>query len=189
MAGHSKWNNIKHRKGAVDAKKAKVFSQISKLIKNAVKEGGSGDPDANPSLRPILEKARSANMPKEKVSRAIDRGLGKTAQGTVFQEIVYEGFGVSGVACMVQAVTDNANRTGGDVRHIFSKYGGSLGGPNSASYMFERTKDGGYSPTMLIDITNESDIEQLIKMVDALRDHDDVEDVYLATELPEEEDA
>ena len=189
MAGHSKWNNIKHKKGATDAKKAKVFSAISKLIKNAVKEGGSGDPDANPSLRPLLDKARAANMPKEKVTRAIDRGLGKTASGAVFQETLYEGYGPGGVACLVQSVTDNPNRTGGDVRFIFSKHGGSLGGPNSASFMFQRSADGsGFEPTMPMEIEDEKQLEQLIQMVDALREHDDVEDVYVATILEEEDE-
>lgn len=187
MAGHSKWNNIKHKKGATDAKKAKVFSAISKLIKSAVKEGGSGDPDANPSLRPLLDKARSANMPKEKVMRAIDRGLGKTAAGTTFQETLYEGYGPGGVACLVQAVTDNPNRTGGDIRFIFSKHGGSLGGPNSASFMFQRSSDGsGYEPTMPLQIEDEKQLSQLVQMIAALREHDDVEDVYVATILEEE---
>lgn len=186
MAGHSKWNNIKHRKGAVDAKKAKIFSQISKLIRSAVKEGGSGDPDTNPSLRPILDKARAANMPKEKVSTAIDRGLGKTAAGAIFQETLYEGFGVAGVPCMVQTVTDNPNRTGGDIRFIFSKHGGSLGSPNSASYMFQRTADGtGYEPTMPMPVDDESQRRQLQKMVNTLLEHDDVEDVYLAADIGE----
>jgi YebC/PmpR family DNA-binding regulatory protein len=187
MAGHSKWNNIKHGKGAADAKRSKAFTQISKLIKSAVKEGGSGDPDANPYLRPILEKARAANMPKEKVSKAIDRGLGKTASGVVFQEILYEGFGPAGIACMVQAVTDNPNRTGGDIRHIFSKHGGSLGGPNSASYMFQRTADGiGYEPTMPMPVDDPEQLKQLQTMVDLLREYDDVEDVYVATDLGED---
>jgi YebC/PmpR family DNA-binding regulatory protein len=189
MAGHSKWNNIKHRKGAVDAKRSKIFTNISKLIKSAVREGNSGDPDANPYLRPILEKARAANMPKEKVQRAIDRGLGKTESGSLFQEILYEGFGPGGVACLVQASTDNPNRTGGEVRHIFTKNGGSLGGPNSANYMFTRSADGtGFVPNMLIEVENSTQLSHLQNMVESLREYDDVEDVYVCANLGETED-
>jgi len=186
MAGHSKWNNIKHRKGAMDAKKAQAFTQISKLIKSAVKEGGSGDPDMNPLLRPILDKARAANMPKDKIAKAIDRGLGKSATGAIFQDLNYEGFGPGGIPLIVQASTDNANRTGGDVRHLFSKHGGSLGGPNSVSYMFTRTADGtGYESTMPFEFSDDAHRQKVQTLVDALLEHDDVEDVYVGAKLDE----
>jgi len=188
MAGHSKWNNIKHKKGAADEKKAKTFSQISKLIKNAVKETSNGNPDTNPSLRLVLDKARAANMPKEKIQRAIDRGLGKSAEGASYQESMYEGFGFGGIPIMVQAVTENPNRTGGDIRHLFSKHGGSLGSPNSVSYMFQRSADGqGYEALMPLPFNDETQKEKVTTLVDALREYDDVEDVYVAAQLDEDE--
>ena len=116
---------------------AKVFSQVSRLIRVAVKEGGSGDPEMNPALRTALDKARSANMPKENVQRAIDRGLGKSASGAQLNEVVYEGYGPHGVGFLVTAITDNRNRTGSEVRSMFEKAGGSLGSPGSAAYLFE----------------------------------------------------
>lgn len=188
MSGHSKWNNIKQRKGVADDKKAKAFGQISKLIKNAVKEGGNGNPDTNAGLRLILEKARSANMPKDKVQRAIDRGLGKSATGVRLQESMYEGFGFGGTPIMVQAITDNANRTGGDIRHLFSKHGGSLGSPNSVSYLFQRSSDGqGYEAMMPFPFADEAQKEKVQALVDSLREYDDVEDVYVGAHLDEDE--
>jgi YebC/PmpR family DNA-binding regulatory protein len=129
MSGHSKWNNIKNKKAATDAKKGKVFGYIGRQIRVAVKEGGSGDPNTNPSLRMALEKAREANMPRANVDRAIERGLGKSKGGNVIEEVVYEGYGAGGVGFLVSSVTDNRNRTGAEVRGLFERYGGSLGGP------------------------------------------------------------
>jgi len=180
MAGHSKWNNIKNRKGAVDAKRGKIFSQLAKQIKTAVKEGGSGDPETNPALRPILDKARAANMPKDNIQRAIDRGLGKSSRGAQLQEVTYEGYGPGGVGIVVAAVTENQNRTSSEVRTAFSRNNGSLGGPNSAAYLFERTDDGEYQATMSQDISDEQQIKQLEAIIDTLRENDDVEDVYVA---------
>jgi YebC/PmpR family DNA-binding regulatory protein len=178
MAGHSKWNNIKNRKGAADAKKGKVFSALSKLIKTTTKEGKSGDPNHNPGLRLILEKARAANMPKENIQRAIDRGLGKGKAGAI-QEIVYEGFGPGGVALIVVAQTDNPQRTAGEVRATFSKAGGALGGPGSVGYMFERHGEE-YTVTIPMELTDEAHIIQIEELMDTLRSNDDVEDVYTA---------
>ena len=186
MAGHSKWNNIKNRKGAVDKKRGKIFGQISKLIRVAVKEGGSGDADSNPALRVALDKAKAANMPNTNIDRAIERGLGKTASGATIQEIVYEGFGPGGVAVLVVAQTDNTNRTSSEMKFAFSRNGGSLGGPGSAMYMFTRDDDGGYVCTMPIE-TDEATKNQLESLVEKLRESDDVEDVYLATQLDEDE--
>lgn len=187
MAGHSKWNNIKNRKGAVDAKRAKIFGQISKLIRIAVKEGGSGDPKFNPGLRVVLDKAKAANMPNTNIDRAIQRGLGKSASGASIQEIVYEGFGPGGVAMLVVALTDNPNRTASEVKYAFSRGGGSLGGPGSAMYMFKRDQDGGYVCTMPLEV-DETTASQLLDLIDKLRESDDVEDIYLAADIEESEE-
>lgn len=185
MAGHSKWANIKHRKGAMDAKRAKVFSQVSKIIRTAVKEGGSADPDSNPGLRLALDKARAANMPKEKVSKAIDRGLGITSSGAAVSPITYEGFGPSGVALIIEAATDNPNRTGGEIRHLLSKQGGSLAGPNAASYLFRRSQDGStLEPTMPMEISDTQTRDKIQSLIEALLEHDDVDDVYTNASWP-----
>lgn len=180
MAGHSKWNNIKNRKNAVDAKRGKAFSQISKLIRAAVREGGSDDPQFNPTLRTILDKARAANMPKDNIQRAIDRGMGRSSSGATLQEIVYEGFGPGGVAILAVAVTDNANRTAGEIRFMFSKAGGSLAGPGSAMYMFERDGEGGYTCTMPMQEVSDADATNVSELVESLLGCEDIEDVYTA---------
>lgn len=181
MAGHSKWHNIQQRKGAVDAKKAKVFCDLSKLIRIAVKRGGSGDQKFNPGLRVVLDKARAANMPNVNVERAIQRGLGKSASGASIQEIIYEGFGPGGVALLAVAHSDNPNRTAAEVKFAFSRNDGSLGTPGCAMYMFKRDNDGGYACTMPIEI-DEMTFHSLMNLVDAIQAIEDIEDVYLATE-------
>ena len=186
MAGHSKWENIKRRKGAVDAKRGKVFSEIARLIRAAVKESGSGDPDQNPSLRPLMDKARAANMPKDNIQRAIDRGLGKSKDGKTYEELSYEGYAAGGVGVIVTAVTDNRNRTGSEVRFAFSKFGGSLGGPGSAMYMFQQDATGGYVPTIPAMGVAEADLEKVEKLTEALEAIDDVESVF--TNIPESEE-
>lgn len=181
MAGHSKWNNIKNRKGAQDKIKGKAFSMAAKQIKIAVQEGKSGDPKSNPSLRLALDKARSVNMPKDKIQKAIDRGLGKTAAGAVLKENVYEGYAPGGVGLIITTVTDNVNRTGSEIKSFLSKSGGSLGSPGSVSFMFNR--DGGdYKTTMPMQIEDEKQQEKLQEIIDSLRDMDDVEDVYCTGE-------
>ncbi len=187
MAGHSKWHNIQQRKGAVDAKRAKVFGYISKLIRIAVKQGGTGDPKFNPGLRVVLEKARAANMPNVNVERAIQRGLGKSASGASIQEIIYEGFGPGGVALLAVAHSDNPNRTAAEVKFAFSRNGGSLGGPGSAMYMFKRDNDGGYVCTMPLEI-DEATTGSLLELVDALRGLEDIEEIYVATNIEEGEE-
>jgi YebC/PmpR family DNA-binding regulatory protein len=186
MAGHSKWANIKNRKGAQDSKRGKIFGQVSKLIRIAVKEGNSGDPKFNPALRVVLDKARAANMPKDKIQKAIDRGLGKTASGAVIQEIVYEGYGPGGVGVIVVAMTDNTQRTASEVKSAFSKAGGSLGGPNAAMFMFSRNQEGEYVPTMPTKVEDEQIREQLNGLVESLQESDDVEDVYISAEDSDE---
>ncbi len=181
MAGHSKWNNIKNRKGAQDIKRGKAFSQCAKAIKSAIKEGGGGDVKFNPSLRLALDKARAVNMPNDKIQKAIDRGMGKTAAGTVMDEINYEGFAAGGVGMIISSITDNKNRTASEIRTIMSKAGGALGSPGCASYMFNRV-EGEYQVTMPMAITDEEQQQNLQELMDSLRELDDVEDVYIAGE-------
>jgi YebC/PmpR family DNA-binding regulatory protein len=176
MSGHSKWSTIKHKKGALDEKKGRVFSQLAKLIRVAVKQGQSGDVNFNPSLRLVVDKAKAANMPKEKIQKAIDRGLGKSANGRAIQEIVYEGFGPQGIGLLIVAMTDNSQRTSAEIRNLLSKAGGSLAGPGSVRYMFTRTGED-YTTTMPMPITDPSLIEKLENLLDELHELDEVEEV------------
>jgi len=176
MSGHSKWSNIKNHKGAVDAKRGKVFTLIAKQIKIAVKEGKSGDPVHNPSLRLYMDKARAVNMPKENIQRAVDRGLGR-GKGGAIQEIVYEGFARDGVALVIVAQTDNPQRTAAEVRATLSKAGGSLGGPGSVMYMFERVNDE-YKVTIPMELDDEDQIIALEELLETIRANTDVEDVF-----------
>ncbi len=136
MAGHSKWANIKHRKGAADAKRGKVFSKIAKEISVAARIGG-GDPGANPTLRTIIQKARSVNMPADNIDRAIKKGTGE-AGGEAPIEVFYEGYAPGGIALLVQCLTDNRNRTAAEVRFVFSRHNGSLGSTGSTARLFDR---------------------------------------------------
>lgn len=135
MAGHSKWANIKHKKAAQDAKRGKVFTRLIKEITVSARLGG-GDPDSNPRLRLAMDKAYDQNMPKDNVERAIKRGCG-ALEGADYEEIRYEGYGISGAAVMVDCMTDNRVRTVSDVRHAFTKYGGNLGTDGSVSFLFK----------------------------------------------------
>ena len=136
MAGHSKWANIQHRKGAQDKKRGKLFTKLIREITVAAKMGGS-DLDANPRLRLAIDKAKAQSMPKDNIDRAIKRGAGETG-GEDFMEIRYEGYGPGGTAVMVDCLTDNRNRTVADVRHAFTKFGGNLGADGSVSYLFNQ---------------------------------------------------
>ena len=136
MSGHSKWSTIKHKKGKEDAKRGQLFSKLARAIMVAAKEGGA-DPASNATLAAAIEKARSYSMPKDNIDRAIERGAGKEG-GDAFEAIVYEGYGPSGVAIIVEVLTDNRNRSAADVRSIFTKHNGSLGGPGSVAWIFER---------------------------------------------------
>jgi YebC/PmpR family DNA-binding regulatory protein len=137
MAGHSKWAGIKHKKAVVDARRGKLFTKLARAITVAAKEGG-GDPDGNPRLALAIAKARDASMPKDNIERAIAKGTGEGADAAALEDVVYEGYGPGGVAMLVEAVTDNRNRTGSEVRHLFSKHGGSLGEPGSVAYLFDK---------------------------------------------------
>ena len=136
MSGHSKWHTIKHKKGAADAKRGKIFTRLIKELTVAARAGG-GDPDMNPRLRTIVQEAKANNMPRENIERAIRRGTGEEP-GVSYEEIVYEGYGPGGVALLVQTLTDNKNRTVGEIRHTFSKYAGNLAAENSVAWMFTR---------------------------------------------------
>jgi YebC/PmpR family DNA-binding regulatory protein len=136
MSGHSKWHTIKHKKGAADAKRGKIFTRIIKELTVAARNGG-GDPDMNPRLRTIIADAKQVNMPADNIKRAIRRGTGEE-EGVNYEEVMYEGYGPGGVAVLVDTLTDNRNRTVSEVRHTFGKYGGNLGEANSVAWMFEK---------------------------------------------------
>src|SRR5881398_1697598 len=137
MSGHSKWSSIKHKKGAADAKRGKLFSKLARAIIVAAREGGP-DPANNLALQNAVEKARSYSMPKDNIERAIARGSGAGADSEAFEQITYEGYGPNGVAIIVEALSDNRNRTAADVRHIFAKNDGNLGGSGAVAWLFER---------------------------------------------------
>ena len=136
MSGHSKWSTIKHKKGAADAKRGKVFTRILKEMTVAARLGG-GDPAGNPRLRAAVAEAKASNMPKDNIERAIKRGTGEL-EGATYEEITYEGYGPGGVAIIVEALTDNTNRTTPEIRHAFEKHGGNLGTPGSVRFQFEK---------------------------------------------------
>src|SRR4051812_34655478 len=137
MSGHSKWSTIKHKKGAADVKRGKLFSKLSRAIIVAAKEGGP-DVDGNLALQNAIEKARSYSMPKDNIERAIARGAGTDADASTFEHVLYEGYAAAGVAVLVTTLTDNRNRTASDVRHPFAKNGGNLGTDGSVAWLFER---------------------------------------------------
>jgi YebC/PmpR family DNA-binding regulatory protein len=137
MSGHSKWSSIKHKKGAADAKRGQLFSKLARAIIVAARDGGP-DPAANLALQNAIEKARSYSMPKENIERAIARGSGSAGDSDAFEQITYEGYGPNGVAIIVEAVTDNRNRTASEVRHVFAKHDGNLGTSGAVSWLFER---------------------------------------------------
>jgi len=180
VSGHSKWSTIKHKKGKEDAKRGQLFSKLARAIMVAAKEGGP-DPASNATLAAAIEKARSYSMPKDNIDRAVERGAGKEG-GEAFEAIVYEGYGPNGVALIVEVLTDNRNRSAADVRSIFTKHNGSLGGPGSVAWIFERrgsiTVDGGrFSEDDVIDAAIEGGAE------DVTVDGDTIEVVTEPTEL------
>ena len=242
MAGHSKWANIKHRKGAQDAKRGKIFTKIIKELTVASRIGG-GDPDINPRLRTAVDKAKQANMPKDNVDRAIKKGTGDL-DGVSYDEGLFEGYGPGGVALIVEFLTDNRTRTVADVRHCFSKYGGNLGVSGSVAFLFDRkglisfSADNNFDQIFEIaleagaeDVKDEGDVyevitdpgdfipvreamaaaelqwetaetpmipqnqvmlegksaETMLKLMDALEDNDDVQNVYANFDISDDE--
>jgi len=137
MSGHSKWASIKHKKAIVDSRRGQQFTKLARAITVAARDGG-GDADANPTLANAVQKARDASMPKDNIERAIAKGTGEGADAAAIESVVYEGYGPGGVAILIEALTDNRNRTGAGVRHIFTKHAGTLGEPGSVAYLFEK---------------------------------------------------
>jgi len=159
MSGHSKWSTIKRQKEANDAKRGQIFTKLAKAITIAVRSGGGiADPEKNFKLRLSIEKARSLNMPKENIQRAIDRGSG-TKGGVDWSEVVYEGYGPEGIAVIVEAATDNRNRTGAEIKNIFERAGGSLAGPGAVSFQFKKVG--------LLTVTKKDNVdEQILSLID-----------------------
>jgi YebC/PmpR family DNA-binding regulatory protein len=242
VSGHSKWSSIKHKKGAADAKRGKLFSKLSRAIIVAAKEGGP-DPAGNLSLQNAIEKARSYSMPKDNIERAIARGSGQDADAAAFETIVYEGYASGGVAVIAEALTDNRNRTAAEVRHIFAKNDGNLGEAGSVAWLFERrvvvVVDGGADEDELtlaaaeggaddvqrdgstwevtaapehlsavreavesagftvenaelalvakttIEVDDENQAKKVLRLIDALEENDDVQEVYANFDIPE----
>jgi YebC/PmpR family DNA-binding regulatory protein len=243
LSGHSKWSSIKHKKGAADAKRGKLFSKLARAIIVAAKEGG-GDPANNLALQNAIDKAKSYSMPKDNIERAIAKGAGEGTDGSAFETIVYEGYGPEGVAVIAEALTDNKNRTASEVRHIFAKFGGNLGTSGAVAWQFERRgvvlvsadgvdedelflaaadagaedleQDGGVFqvtsapeslaamrvaieeagftiesaelslvPKTTVAVDDESKARQLMRLIDALEDDDDVQEVYANFDIPE----
>jgi len=244
LSGHSKWSSIKHKKGAADAKRGQLFSKLSKAIIVAAKNGG-GDPANNLALQNAIEKAKSYSMPRDNIDRAIAKGSGADADADAFESITYEGYGPEGVAVIVEALTDNRNRTAADVRHMFAKHGGNLGTDGSVSWQFERrgvvvvsaegvdedelflaAADGGADdieqdgsvfqitsapeqlaavrtavesagftvdsselmliPKTTIAVEDEAKARQVMRLIDALEENEDVQDVYANFDISEE---
>lgn len=170
MSGHSKWANIKNKKAKMDAQKGKIYTRFSKLIIVAVREGGP-DPNSNSKLKDVIEKAKQANMPNENIERAIKRATGELS-GADYEEIMYEGYGPSGVAILVDATTDNRNRTAGEMRHIFDKHGGNLGETGCVAWMFEK------KGLIIVEKNDSTDVEEIMMLaIDAgAEDVDEQED-------------
>lgn len=169
MSGHSKWSTIKRQKGAADIKRGQTFTKVANSITIAVKAGGSGDPASNPRLRMVIEEARSLNMPKENIQRAIDRGLGVGKEA--LEEVIYEGFGPGKVAFYVEAVTDNRLRTLQEIKNLFERSGGNLAGQGAVAYMFEKKGE------IRVKGKGESSEEEMLELIDlGARDVEDFEE-------------
>jgi len=179
MSGHSKWHSIKHKKAIVDARRGQHFTKLARAITVAAREGG-GDPDGNPALALAIQKARDASMPKDNIERAIAKGTGEALDADQIETVLYEGYGPGGVALLIEALTDNRNRTGAEVRHLLSKHGGNLGEPGSVSYLFDKRG------VIVVDASR-YDEEDLLPAVDAgAQDIERDEDVYEVITAPGE---
>jgi YebC/PmpR family DNA-binding regulatory protein len=173
MSGHSKWHTIKHKKGAADAKRGKLFTRLIKELTVAARNGG-GDPDMNPRLRTIIADARAANMPADNIKRAIRRGTGEE-EGVTYDEVTYEGYGPGGVAIIIETLTDNRNRTVGELRHCLTKWGGNLGESNSVAWMFEKKG--------VINVAKEKSTEETLMNAALEAGADDMNDIGGAWEI------
>jgi YebC/PmpR family DNA-binding regulatory protein len=243
MSGHSKWSSIKHKKGAADARRGQLFSKLSRAIIVAARDGGP-DPDGNIALANAIDKAREHSMPKDNIERAIARGSGAGVDGQAYEQITYEGYAPGGVALLVEALTDNRNRTASEVRHVFAKHDGNLGASGAVAWLFERkgvvlvgadsvdedeltlaAAEGGADdvgregssfritceqdalpavrqaldaagiayesaeatmlPKTTVQIEDEGTAKKILRLVDALEENDDVQDVYANFDIPE----
>jgi YebC/PmpR family DNA-binding regulatory protein len=171
MSGHSKWASIKHKKAVVDSRRGQQFSKLVRAIMVAARDGG-GDPDANATLENAVRKAKEASMPKETIERAIAKGSGEGGEADAIETVLYEGYGPGGVAVLVEALTDNRNRTSAEVRHAFSKNGGSLGEPGSVAYLFDK------KGAIVIDATRYSEDELMVAVEAGAEDISTDEDVF-----------
>jgi YebC/PmpR family DNA-binding regulatory protein len=171
MSGHSKWASIKHRKAVVDSRRGQQFTKLARAITVAARDGG-GDPDSNASLENAIRKAKEGSMPKENIERAIARGTGEGGEADAIEAVLYEGYGPGGVGVLVETLTDNRNRTSADVRHAFSKNGGSLGEPGSVAYLFEK------KGTIVIDATRYPEEELIVAVEAGAEDISTDEDVF-----------
>src|SRR5215210_5432361 len=179
MSGHSKWHTIKHKKGALDAKRGKIFTKLIKEITVAARTGGTGDIDANARLRKAVNDAKAQNMPNDTIDKAIKRGTGEL-EGVTYEELTYEGYGIGGVAVLVETMTDNRNRTVAELRHLFSKNGGNLGESGSVAWIFDKK---GY---IVVD-KNAKPEDELFEIAlesgaDDMQDEGDVFEIYTAPE-------
>ncbi len=179
MSGHSKWSSIKHKKGAADAKRGKMFTKLIKEITVAARMGGGGDPASNPRLRSAVLAAKAENMPKDNIERAIKKGTGEL-EGVSYEEITYEGYGPAGAAVLVESLTDNKNRTVADVRHIFSKSGGNLGENGCVAWMFEKK---GYITVSKEKVSEETLMEIALEAgAEDIKEDDKVFEIITATD-------
>ena len=183
MSGHSKWHNIQKTKGAADAKRAQAFTKIAREMIVAVKEGGGGDPRSNSKLAAVIAKAKAANMPNDNIKRTLDKALG-AGNTESYEKIVYEGYGPCGVAVIVEAMTDNRNRTASEVRHAFDKFGGNLGQSGCVSYLFEDKgvivieKDAKIDEDKLMETALEAGAEDFLTEDDCYEIYTETADVY-----------
>ena len=191
MSGHSKWANIKHKKEKTDAQRAKVFTKIGKEITIAVKEGG-GDPNSNSKLRDLIQKAKSNNVPNDNIERTIKKALGSTGEN--YEEVVYEGYGPAGVAVIVEATTDNRNRTAGNVRSYFSKYHGNMGQSGCVSFLFTEkgviivsNEDGDVDEDKLMEVSLEAGAEDFVSEGEVFEIYTEPDDLYAVKEAIEAE--
>jgi YebC/PmpR family DNA-binding regulatory protein len=171
MSGHSKWASIKHKKAIVDSRRGQQFTKLARAVTVAARDGG-GDPTGNAPLALAIAKAKAASMPKDNIERAIAKGTGEGGEADAIETVLYEGYGPGGVAVLVEALTDNRNRTGADVRHAFSKYGGSLGEPGSVAYLFDK------QGTIAIDASSYSEDDLMVAVEAGAEDITAEEDVF-----------
>ena len=174
MSGHSKWSKVRHQKAVTDVRKGKVFSKMAKMIAIAARKGK--DPSMNPDLRLAIEKARQVNMPNDNIQRAIKRGTGKD-KSTQLEEIIYEAYGPNGTPIIIEAITDNKNRTLSEIKHILSNHNSKLAQTGSVKYLFDKKEDG-WVPQYPINIIDKPLKNQLTKLFEALDENDDVKEIY-----------